>query len=51
MDRKQFLELFSQEMGIQERAMECLWRYFNKNGSDVVSVANIVKEVAIYEKQ
>ena len=50
-DRKTFSDLFSLEMGVSERAVDVLWRYFNKNGSDVVSVSNIIKEVAVYEKQ
>ena len=49
--RKQFVDLFSTELGLQERFLEGLWGYFNKNGSDQVTISNIIGEIAVYEQQ
>ena len=50
-NRKQFVDLFSTELGLQERFLEGLWGYFNKNGSDQVTISNIIGEIAVYEQQ
>ena len=45
------MDLFTTELNVQERFLDGLWKFFNKNGSDQVTIANIIKEISIYEQQ